>query len=167
MSLQRLTALRCRHLSATTLSSYRSFNFLPQVPTMCVIRWHKHENCDCQFVTQLERCEDYKQKNPDKVSDFIPTVCMKEFENPTKLFRKQLDGILYTTAPSFLIMKANLFPCPHAESVELKELAEVCPFCGDKDVQRQMEQLEGTRISAVKEEMGGKKDEVGREGNEE
>ena len=134
---------------------------------MCAIRWHKHKNCDCEFVTQLERCEEYKQKNPDKVSDFIPTVCMKEFKNSIGLFRQQLDGIFYTTANSFIIMAAYLFPCPHAESVETGGLAEVCPFCDDEDVQHKLEQLEKTRISTAKQETGGKKDEGGRGGKEE
>ena len=136
---------------------------------MCVIRWHNHKNCDCQFITEIERCENYKQykqNNPDKVSDFIPTVRMEEDENQTKLFRKQLDGILYTTAPSFLIVSEHLRHCTDAERVEMEESAEICPFCDDKDVQRQLEQSEEERISAIKQETGGKKDEVEREGNE-
>ena len=131
---------------------------------MCIIRWHKHKNCDCQFVTQIERCEDYTQKDPDNVSDFFPTVFMKEFRNSTEFFRQRLDGIAYTTANSDVITAAYLFPCPHAESVEKEELAEVCPFCDDKEVQHQLEQLVEKRVSPVKQETGGKKDEVGREG---
>ncbi len=118
-------------------------------------------------MTQIERCEDYKQKNANNVSDFIPTVCMKEFKNSTGLFRQRLDGVFYTTANSFIIMAAYLFPCPHAESLEMEELAEVCPFCDDKDVQHQLEQLVEKRVSPVKQETGGKKDEVGRDGKEE
>ena len=137
---------------------------------MCVIRWHNHKNCDCQFITEIERCEDYKQyrqNNPDKISDFIPTVCMKEVENPTKAIRKQLDGILYTTTSSFSMISAYLRHCPDAEGFAMEELAESCPFCDDKDVQRQLEQSKEERISAIKQETGGKKDEVGREGNKE
>ena len=161
MSLQRRSALRCRYLGAPALSSYHSFDSSSQVATMCVIRWHKHKNCDCQFVTQIERCEDYEQKNPDKVSDFIPTVFMNEFRNSTEFFRQRLDGIVYTTANSIIIMAAYMFTCPHAESVEMEDLAEVCPFCDDKDIQDQLEQLVKKRVSAVKQEMGRKKDEVG------
>ena len=91
---------------------------------------------------------------------------MKEVENPTELFRKQLDGILYTTAPSFLIISVHLHRCTHTEGVEMVELAQVCAFCDDEDVQRQLEQLEKKGVSAVKQEMGGKEDEIGRKGKE-
>ncbi|KAK0507957.1 hypothetical protein JMJ35_009846 [Cladonia borealis] len=136
---------------------------------MCVIRFRKHKNFECQFITDIERCKvykQYKQKNPDKVFDFIPTLCMKEFENPTEDLRKQLNGILYTTASSFLIISVHLHRCTHTEGVEMEELAQVCPFCDDEDVQRQLEQLEKKGVSAVKQEMGGKEDEIGRKGKE-
>lgn len=60
-----------------------------------------------------------------------------------------------------------LFPCPHPESVEKEELAQICPFCDDEHVQHQLEQLDKKSVSAIKQEMGGKKDEVGREGKAE
>lgn len=120
---------------------------------MCVIRWHRYKNCDCQFITEIELCVDYKQNNSDKVSDFLPTVCMKEGEYPTEIFRKQLDGVFYTTGSSFLVMSAHLFPChPYTETFEMEELAEVCPFCDDEDLQHRLEK----KVSVVKQEMGEK-----------
>ena len=47
----------------------------------------------------------------------------------------------------------------------MEELPQVCPFCDDEDVQRQLEQLEKKGVSAVKQETGGE-DEIGREGKE-
>ena len=124
---------------------------------MCVLRWHKHKNCDCQFATQIERCEDYKQKNANNVSDFIPTLFMKEFQNSTEFFRQRLDGIMYTTANSIIIIAAYLFPCPHPETVETGELVEVCPFCDDEDVQHKLEQLEKTRFPLLSKKRAGRR----------
>ena len=92
---------------------------------------------------------------------------MKEVKYPTELFRKQLDGVLYTTAPSFLLTRAYLHSYTHAEGLEMEELAEVCPFCDDEDVQRQLEEVEKKGIHATRQEKGGKQDEIGREGKEE
>ena len=133
---------------------------------MCVIRWHAHKNRSCHFITDISRCSDYNQhqlNNPNKVFDeFISTLCITE-----GYFRKQLDSISYTTAPRILIMRAYLHPCKHAKSVEMEGLAEVCPFCDDVDVKRQLEQLENKGVSGIKQEMGEKEGEIGREGKEE
>ena len=133
---------------------------------MCVVRWHKHKNCECIVATRLELCDDYKQKNPDKVSTFSPVVFMKEFRNSTEFFRQRLDGIEFTTANRTIVMAGLVLPCPNAESSEIDELAEVCPFCDDEDVQHQLEQLEEKRVATVKQEMGGKKDEAESEAKE-
>ena len=74
---------------------------------------------------------------------------------------------MYTTAKSGIMIAAYLFPCRQDASVELEKLSEICPFCDDEDVQRQLEQLVKTRVSTDKQEKGGKKDEVRKEGKEE
>ena len=108
---------------------------------MCVIRSHKHKNCNCQLVTQEERCEDYKQKHPKDDFSFVPTLLMETFRNSTQFIRQRLDGIMYTTIKSFIYIAAFKHPCPQAEEVESGELAEVCPFCDDREVQHQLDQL--------------------------
>ena len=111
------------------------------IPTMCVMRSHKHKNCSCQFVTQEERCEDYKQKYPKGAPDFIPTLLMETFRNSTQFIRQRLDGIEYTTIKSFIFIGFFTSTCPHAEDVQSEELAEVRPFCDDRDVQHQLDEL--------------------------
>ena len=133
---------------------------------MCVSRWHKHKNCECLVATRIERCDDYKQKYPDKVSTFFPVIFMKQFRNSTEFFRQRLDGIEYTTANITIVMAGLVLPCHNAESSEIDELAEVCPFCDDKDVQYQLEQLEEKRVAAVKQKMGGGKNEAELKGKE-
>ena len=108
---------------------------------MCVIRSHKHQNCNCQFVTQEERCEDYKQKHPKEDFDFCPTLLMETFRNSTQFFRQRLEGIEYTTIKSFIFIGFFTSSSPHAEDVESGEFAEVCPFCDDRDVQHQLDHL--------------------------
>ena len=133
---------------------------------MCVIHSHKHKNCECEFVTHIERCEDYKQKPPNKVAEFCPTFFLQKFRNSTEFVRQRLDGIEYTTATSWIVIASFMFTCPRSAKEEIGELAEVCPFCDDKDVQHQLEQLVEKSDSAVKQKTGGKKDEVGGEGEE-
>ena len=130
---------------------------------MCVIHSHKHKNCECKFVTHIKRCEEYKQKPPNEVSLFCPTFFLEKFRNSTQFFRQRLDGIEYTTAKSWIIIAFFRSSCPCAANEETGELAEVCPFCDDKDVQHQLEQLVENSLSAVKQKTGGK-DEVGGEG---
>ena len=131
---------------------------------MCVIHSHKHKTCECEFVTQIERCEDYKQKPPNKVAKFCPTFFLEKFRNSTKFFRQKLDGIEYTTATSWIIIASFMSTCPGTAKEEIGELALVCPFCDDQNVQHQLEQLVEKSGCAVEQKMGAKKDEVGEEG---
>lgn len=108
---------------------------------MCVIRSHKHKNCNCEFVTQIERCEEYKRNPPNEVSDFCPTFFLEKFRDSTEFFRQRLDGIEYTTAKSWIVIASFMFTCPRAAEEEIGELAEVCPFCDDSDVQQKLDQL--------------------------
>ncbi len=134
---------------------------------MCVIRWHEHHNCQCQVVTQIELCDGFKQKNPNMVSNFFPIVFMKELRNSTEFFRQRLDDIEYTTANSTIVMAGLAFPCSsHAEITKVDELAQICPFCDNKDVQHQLEQLMEKKVFAVKQEMGRKMDEAESKGKE-
>ena len=130
---------------------------------MCVIHSHKHEDCECKFVTHIERCEGYKQKPPKELAYFCPTFFLEKFRNSTQFFRQRLDGIDYTTANSWITMASFMFSCPRAAKEKIGELADVCPFCDDKDLQHRLEQLVENSRSAVKQKTGGK-DEGGGEG---
>ena len=100
-----------------------------------------HKNCTCQFVTRIDRCEGYKQKPPNEVSDFVPTFFMEKFRNSTKFFRQRLDGIEFTTATSCIVIASFKFSCPGAAEEGIGDLAEVCPICDNEDFQHKLEYL--------------------------